>query len=208
MGTKIAGCDPQLRQRIAQMSARLMMQEGIEDYHLAKAKAASQLGIYHSRHLPSNREIQEEIQIYQRLFYNNTQQLRLLHLRQVALQVMKLFANYSPRLVGSVLNGTVTQHSKITLHLFAHSSEEIAVFLLERNIPYQMSEKRFRLSEKHAHLTETAIFPTYRFMAGEETILLVVFKINDIRWSPPNPVDGKPMARADIKILERLIQGE
>lgn len=208
MGTKIAGCDPQLRQRIAQMSARLMMQEGIEDYHLAKSKAASQLGIYHSRHLPSNREIQEEIQIYQRLFYNNTQQLRLLHLRQVALQVMKLFANYSPRLVGSVLNGTASQHSKITLHLFAHSSEEIAVFLLERNIPYQMSEKRFRFSEKHAHLTETSTFPSYRFMAGDETIMLIVFKINDIRWSPPNPVDGKPMARADIKMLERLIHGE
>jgi hypothetical protein len=208
MGTKIAGCDPQLRQQIAQMSARLMMQEGIEDYHLAKSKAASQLGVYHSRHLPSNREIQEEIQIYQRLFYNNSQQQRLLHLRQVALQVMKLFANYSPRLVGSVLNGTASQYSKITLHLFAHNSEEIAVFLLERNIPYQMSEKKFRLSEKHAHLAEINIFPTYRFIAGEETVMLIVFKINDIRWSPPNPVDGKPMARADIKMLERLIQGE
>jgi len=208
MGTKIAGCDPQLRQRIAQMSARLMMQEGIEDYHLAKSKAASQLGIYHSRNLPSNREIQEEIQIYQRLFYGNTQPIRLQHLRSVALDVMKLFARYSPRLVGSVLSGTATQHSKITLHLFAHSSEEIAVFLLERNIPYQVSEKRFYLSEKRTHLSDSVICPCYRFIAGEETVMLIIFDINDIRWSPPNPVDGKPMARADVKMLERLIDKE
>lgn len=201
MGTKIAGCDPQLRQQIAQMSARLMMQEGIEDYHLAKSKAASQLGIYHSRNLPSNREIQEEIQIYQRLFYGDTQPVRLQQLRQIALQVMKLLAAYSPRLVGSVLNGTATQYSKITLHLFAPSPEEIAVFLLERNIPYQVSDKRF-------HLPEVVYFPCYRFIAGEETVMLIVFDVNDIRWSPPNPVDGKPMARADVKMLERLIQGE
>jgi len=36
--------------------------------------------------------------------------------------------------------------------------------------------------------------------------MLIVFDINDIRWSPPNPVDGKPMARADVKTLERLIE--
>jgi hypothetical protein len=207
MGTKIAGCDPQLRQQIAQMSARLMMQEGIEDYHIAKSKAASQLGIYHGRHLPSNREIQEEIQIYQRLFYSDVQFVRLQQLRQIALQVMKLFALYSPRLVGSVLSGMATQHSKITLHLFAHSAEEIAVFLLERNIPYQVSEKRFPFSEKRIHLSDGVICPCYRFIAGEETVMLIVFDINDIRWSPPNPVDGKPMARADVKMLEHLIQG-
>jgi hypothetical protein len=190
--------DSQLRQRIAQTSARLMVQEGITDYQQAKHKAAAQLGIPHTRHLPSNSEIEAEILIYQRLFQANTQPSRLHHMREVALQAMQLFAAFTPRLVGSVLQGTAHQYSDITLHLFTHSSEEVALFLLDKKIPYDLTEQRFRLPQ-------LVSFPGFRFMAGEESIVLIVFGIDDIRWSPPSPLDGKPMRRADIRMVKKLL---
>lgn len=190
--------DSQLRQRIAQTSARLMVQEGITDYQQAKHKAAAQLGIPHTRNLPSNSEIEAEILIYQRLFQANTQPYRLHHLREVALQAMQLFADFTPRLVGAVLQGTAHQYSDIVLHLFTHSSEEVALFLLDKGIPYELTEQRFRLPQ-------LVSFPSFRFMAGEESIVLVVFGVDDIRWSPPSPLDGKPMRRADIRMVKKLL---
>lgn len=190
--------DSQLRQRIAQTSARLMVQEGITDYQQAKHKAAAQLGIPHTRNLPSNSEIEAEILIYQRLFQANTQPHCLYHLREVALQAMQLFAAFTPRLVGAVLQGTAHQYSDIVLHLFTHSSEEVALFLLDKGIPYELTEQRFRLPQ-------LVSFPSFRFMAGEESIVLVVFGVDDIRWSPPSPLDGKPMRRADIRMVKKLL---
>jgi len=187
----------QLRQRIAQASARLMIQEGINDYHLAKCKAAAQLGLS-QRHLPSNSEIEQEILLYQRLFQPATHALQLNQFRQVALQAMKLFTPFNPRLVGAVLEGTAHQNSEITLHLFAHTPEEVALFLMEKNIPYELTERRFRLPQVTA-------FPGYRFVAGEQIIVLIVFGVDDIRWSPPSPIDGKPMRRADLNTLANLL---
>jgi hypothetical protein len=114
---------------------------------------------------------------------------------------MQLFSFFSPRLVGSVLQGTANENAEVTLHLFADSPEEIAFFLLDKQIPYQLSERRYRLANQ-----SIVHYPCYQFYAGEEAINLVVFNTRDIRWSPPSPIDGKPMKRADIKAVEKLLQ--
>ncbi len=190
--------DLHLRQRIAQTSARLMVQEGIKDYHFAKCKAAVRLGVPHTKHLPSNREVEDEISLYQRLFYAETQPRQLQQLRQVALEAMRLFSRFNPHLVGAVLEGTAHQYSDVTLHLFTHHSEEVAFFLLEKCIPYRLNEYHFRLPPQVS-------YPSYHFMAGEVAIILVIFGIDDIRWSPPSLVNGKPMRRADLRAVEKLL---
>lgn len=186
------------RQHLAQVAARIMVQEGISDFQLAKVKAATQLGMPNTRHLPNNSEIEAEILIYQRLFHADTYVSNLQQQRQTALEAMRLLATFNPRLVGEVLQGTAHVNSIITLHLFIDNQEEIALFLINKNIPYEISEKRFRLSQ-------IVTYPCYRFIAGKHAISLVVFKSNDIRWSPPSPVDGKPMRRADMRTVENLL---
>ncbi len=193
--------DPQLRQRIAQMSARLMVQQGIADYQQAKRKAAEKLGVPNTKQLPNNSEIKEEILIYQRLFQADIQPHQLQQQRHIALQAMRLFAAFTPRLVGEVLNGTAHQYSDITLHLFTDTSEEVAFFLMDKNIPYKLNEQHFRLPQ-------LVSYPCYQFMAGEEKVVLVVFGINDIRWAPPCPIDGKPMRRANMHAVEKLVQAD
>lgn len=193
--------DSQIRQKIAQTSARIMVQEGIDDYYLAKCKATAQLGIAHTQHLPSNSEIEAEVLLYQRLFHADRHRLCLCQLRRTAVKAMQLFTDFMPRLVGTVLEGTAHQHSEIILHLFTHTPEEVTLFLIDKKIPYQLSERRFRLPK-------VAQYPSYHFVAGEQSIVLIVFNLDDIRQAPPSPVDGKPMRRADQRAVENLLQQE
>ena len=48
------GNNRQMRERIAQLAARLMAVDGIDDYALAKRKAARQAGAPGTRNLPNN----------------------------------------------------------------------------------------------------------------------------------------------------------
>ena len=47
------------RHRLAHEAARLMAEGGIRDYHQAKLKAASRLGIHDDASLPRNTEIED-----------------------------------------------------------------------------------------------------------------------------------------------------
>ena len=66
-----------MRQRLALEAARIMAEEGVNDYHLAKRKAAVRLGVAGSRNsprnLPRNDEIQQALEEYLRLFKANSQ---------------------------------------------------------------------------------------------------------------------------------------
>lgn len=193
--------EPQVRLQIAQVTARIMVQEGINDYQIAKNKAIAQLGIPHTKNLPSNSEIEAEVLIYQRLFLGEAHTNHIRKLREVAIKAMRLFQEFSPRLVGNVLQGTAHQHSEVQLHLFTDVPENIAFFLMKQEIPYEMGEKKYRQATQ-----QVITFPSYHFMAGEQAISLVVFAEKDIRWSPPSPIDNKPMRRADLRAVETLLQ--
>jgi hypothetical protein len=186
-----------LRHRLAQESAKIMVQEHIDDYLCAKQKAAERLGVRNKRDMPGNEEIAAAVLEYRRLFASPQQVDKLRCQREAALNAMKLFADFEPRLVGSVLYGTANTHSDIVLHLFSDSHEDVAFFLMARNMPYQLKERKF------ASINKT--YPAYRFVAGDDHVLLVVFPYKDMRQPPPDPVDGKPMRRADAKAVQALL---
>lgn len=191
-----------MRQRIAQEAARIMAEEGIRDFYMAKRKAADRLGAADTQNMPRNTEVEEALHEYHRLFKSQTQPQRLRELRETALRAMRLLADFNPRLVGSVLNGTAGDHSDINLHLFADSPEEVALFLMEGKIPFEPGERRLRLS---GDVTEA--YPVYRFLAGGTVIDLTVFPAEGVRQAPRSPVDGKPMRRISMAALEELVAG-
>ena len=49
--------------------------------------------------------------------------------RRIALDTMRILAEFQPRSAGSVLTGTATNYSDINLHLFADASETVAIRL-------------------------------------------------------------------------------
>ncbi len=56
--------DQQMRVRIAQEAARLMSEEGVQDYYAAKRKAAQHLGAPDTRNMPRNQEVEEALHEY------------------------------------------------------------------------------------------------------------------------------------------------
>jgi hypothetical protein len=194
--------DARMRQLVAQEAARIMAEEGISDYLLAKRKAAERLGAPDTRNLPRNREIQDALIDHQRLFGGDQQTALVRELRNAAVEAMRFLRRFEPRLVGSVLQGTATEHSDINLHLFAETPEEVVFFLMEHDIPYEITERRFRFGRE-----EYATMPVYRLVAGDTVVDLSVFPLKGLREAPRSPVDGQPMERGGIAaVQERLAE--
>lgn len=190
-----------MRQQLAQEAARLMAEEGIDDFNLAKQKAAVRLHAPHTHNLPRNDEIQQALIEYQRLFKSDTQPRSLLNLRQTALKAMRFFKQFEPRLAGAVADGTASEFSTITLHLFADTSEELHIFLLDQRIPYELGSQRFTLTSEQ-HIEQ----PVYEMELEGCAIELIVFDRHGLRQAPRDPATRRPMQRLSIEKVEELIR--
>lgn len=200
MPRRSAGKSFELRARVADEAARIMREQGVRDFLLAKRKAADRLGIMERDALPANREIADALSAQQRLFGGSAHHDNLRALRTAALRAMKTLERFNPRLVGAVLSGTATPHSDISLHLFADSAEEVAFLLIELGVRYRSGEKRLRLANG-----EHASYPSFEFEADEVAVEATVFPSAGLRQPPLCPVRGGPMRRARRDEIEELL---
>jgi hypothetical protein len=165
-----------MRQEIAQLAARFIAEDG-SDYASAKKRAVKQLlGNQKVRGeiLPDNEEIEDEVRQYQALFFADTQPQRLLQLRELALKLMGMLADFNPYLVGAVLNGTAGEHSDIYLHLYTDNGKDLAIFLINKNQNFEVTEQM----NKRGDLIET-----YSFMYQDEGVHLMVHETDHVRSS-------------------------
>ncbi len=189
-----------LRQAVAEEAGRIMHEQGVDDFLLAKRKAAERLGVVDGSILPRNTEIEAALVARQRLFSADRHAADIADLRRTALEAMLLLADFQPRLVGPVLAGTASAHSEINLHLFAETPESVSLLLEERGIPHQLLERRLRFERERS-----SAFPALRFVAGQQPVDAVVFPLDGIRQSPFSPVDGRPMRRASAAEIRALL---
>jgi hypothetical protein len=191
------------RHRVAHEAARLMAEGGIRDYQQAKRKAAGRLGILDDASLPANREIEDALREYQRLFQGDAQALDLRRRREAALRAMEFLDVFSPRLVGPVLEGLADGYSPVGLQLHADDGDDVGRFLEERGIPAQLQAVRLRLDRQHM---EDAM--VWRFAADGLPFELTVLPVKALRQAPLSAVDDKPMRRASIAQLRQLLADE
>jgi hypothetical protein len=189
-----------MRLAVAEEAARVMAEQGIDDFLFAKRKAAERLGVVDAAILPRNTEIEAALFARRRLFSGGRHEAELAELRRSALQAMRLVADFEPRLVGPVLTGTASTHSEINLHLFAETPELVSIRLEDRGVPHEALERRVKFERDR-----TVTFPAFRFVAGKQTVDAVVFPLDGIRQSPCSPVDGKPMRRASVADVRAMI---
>ena len=188
------------RRLLAQEAARIIVEQGIEDYRVAKIKAAERLGMSERGSLPGNAEIEKAVCEHLQLFGRELHVDLLRVLRQAALSAMEMLAPFSPRLVGPVLHGTASANSAVNLHVFADNAEMVAVQLQESSVQYRPFERRLKSRRDRA---ET--FAAFRFTHGESDIEATVFPVDGVRQAPISPVDGKPMRRADMNAILKLL---
>jgi len=190
-----------LRRALAQEAARIMAEHGIRDFLIAKKKAAERMGVSDTAAvLPRNVEIEDALAEYQRLFGGESHVELLRDQRRAALNAMLYLQQFEPRLVGSVLSGTATEHSDVQLHLFAERAEEVTIKLMDEGIPHEVTEKRVRMNAERV-----LAYPGLRFELDDQPIEATVFPTDGIRQAPVSPVDGRPMKRANKLEVEALL---
>jgi hypothetical protein len=192
--------DHRLKTLLAQECARLIAEEGVQDFGAARRKAALRLAVGNRAVLPDNVEIEQALLDRQRLFDADRQAIRLRGLRETALNAMRFLARFRPRLVGPVLSGAVGPHAGVHLHLFADSPEEITLFLMEHHIPFETGEHRLKMASG-----VQICLPAYRFTAGETRVDLTVFGPLAEREAPLGPVNGRLMRRAGLAEVQALL---
>jgi hypothetical protein len=197
------GHDEERRRRIAVEAARLISEQGIRDFHVAKRKAAERLGIPADSALPKNIEVEDALREHQRLFAADDQPRQLRNLRQAAREALQFFERFEPRLVGTVLDGSADRHSAVCLHLFSDEVEAVARFLDERGIPYEQQSRTLRLTRDLQR-----DFPVFAFTAGDAPIDLTVLPYDQLRQAPLDRSGEKPMARADLATVDALLAVE
>lgn len=188
------GRSTQLRQLIASTAARLMAEDGISDYPLAKRKAARQLGSPDTDAMPSNAEVEAELRTYQSLYQQQEQQERLRELRQKALQAMALLPDFHPYLSGSVLDGTAGRFAEVDILLYPDSAKEVEIFLLGRQIPFEPVQPRHERVETVLQLD-----------LDGDTVNLVIYPPQD-EWGAHRSRDGRLRERARPEALRSLLQ--
>jgi hypothetical protein len=182
----------QIRDEIASLAAKFIAEEGAE-YGTAKRRAVKQLlgnQKLNGNILPDNEQIEQEVREYQALFFADTQPARLHHLRQTAAILMQELAQFNPYLIGAVLNGTAGEHSDIHLHLYTDNSKDVAIYLLNAGIDYEVSEHQGKRGDP---------LETLSFMFKNEGVHLLVHDIDDVRHT-----DKKE--RGSLAILRTLIE--
>ena len=200
-----------IRQMIAQQAARMMAEDGINDFAYAKKKAGKQLGVSEASVMPTNAEIEEEIRLYHNIYNADEQPLELAKLRQAALMTMQLFERFNPHLTGSVLDGTAGKFSQTNIHLFADSAKDVEMFLLNQQIPFESSEKSYRVSDKPSKDKKEKVRKTVPVFTLETELglqKLSVFDVDDMRVAVKRTVDGSNAERADISDLQALLACE
>lgn len=201
MGKKFVMGNDRARRVLAQEAARIIIEQGIQDYRAAKIKAAERLGLTGRGSLPGNGEIEAAVAEHLKIFRHDTHGTLLQSLRAAALSVMEFLSPFTPRLVGPVLAGTAAEHSAVNLHLFADSAEQVAFRLQEGGIDYRPFERRYK-----SRRGRTECYAAFAFMHGDSHIEATVFPYDGIRQAPMSPVDGKPMRRADLRKVQAMLQ--
>lgn len=199
-----SGKNLQLRQRIAQLAARMMADEGIPDYGHAKRKAGRQLGISDDHCMPTNAEIEEEIRIFHEIYNSEDQPEALNQLRTDALAVMQMLERFNPHLTGPVLEGTAGRYAATDIHLYADSLKEVEMFLLNLQVPYETNEKSYRThNDKRGN--DRKKVPVFTLEGPNGAIRLSVFDMDAPRNPPKSLVDGQAMNKANLTNLAALI---
>jgi hypothetical protein len=200
MGKARSRRDLNLRRHLAYIAARMMAEDGIPDYATAKQKAARQAGLADAALLPDNQEIEEALREYQELYLKDEQPAQLRLLREIAVKVMRDFAEFRPVLVGSVLKGTAGQFSDVNLQLFTDDPKALTIFLLNRRYRFEESTRRMRRSDRFEEV------PQIELEVEGVAVNLTVLDLDDERVAPRSGGQSDPALRARLPEVEALLR--
>lgn len=190
-----------LRRLLVREAARLMFEEGVDQYLDAKKKAAKRILGKQRISLPSNGEISDELYQLSLFHRGNELSTTLFDMRLLAMDVMEHLDCFNPRLIGSVSTGRIRHGSDIDLHIFTDSLERFQNYLESLNWQYHFKQIWI---EKGGRPVEY----THAYLDFEFPVELSVYPTNEIRIRGRSSTDGKPISRLSISALRNLVLTE
>jgi hypothetical protein len=182
---------------VAQAAARFMV-DGLESEYLrAKERAVLMLGLGSQTRLPSNRQIREFIGLLTREQLGGSEvDRRLREMRLIAEEVMMAIADFDPFLIGSTLAGDIHAASDVDLHAYSDDCEVLKEQLLDWG--FEGVEEEFVENRKGR-------FVHLRWSERGYPVEITVYPLSWRELTPYSSVTGKPMKRADLAALRRLL---
>jgi len=193
--------ETRLRSLIAHETAKIIAQEGVKDFRLAKSKAISRLGHGIPNNLPSNSEVKNALLEYQRLFKAAVNPTELQKVREKTVTIMALFKNFNPRLVEPAVTALYKPLQEVHLHLYTYTVEEVMFLLMDQNIPFDNIERRYRFQDNTYEY-----HPVLLFSVDGIEFYIAIFSKRQIHDVPCNQVDNKPMQRLTLQELKKTLQ--
>jgi hypothetical protein len=190
----------QIRRTIAAEAARIMSTQSLSNYRVAKQKAVERLGINLRTTMPSNAEVESALRAYQGVYGGQRHIRRLREMRGVALSVMRSLELFNPRLVGSVLEGTADENTRVSIHVFYDPPDAVVIHLLDRGLVFRNEQRKIRWHDGRYRQVQLLVTD-----AQDIEVELILFNCIDLRQAPPSPVDGRPQKRAPLSEVESLL---
>ena len=175
------------------------MVEGFESEYLnAKERAILTLGMSGQSRLPSNRKVRECIgRITQYQLGNEEVKRRIYEMRVIAERIMSLIDDCDPFLIGSTLSGEIRNGSDIDLHAYSDD--------------FQILKERlhlFGIDDVEEEFVEN-MKGSFCHLKWNEQGYPVEITLYPWSWReliPISSVTGKPMKRAELKSVRKLLR--
>ena len=180
------------RARIAQATARLIAEHGLNDWQAAKRKACRQLGLPEHEALPGNEEVEQALRDYNTLCHGTAQEASLRAQRLDALGWMERLAQWKPLLTGAVAAGWATAHSEVRLELEAEDAKSVELSLINAGVPYEP-------------VTTPGREPQLRLESPQATVRLVILTPQQRRNRPRRDRAAPPEERLTVDQLRVLL---
>lgn len=186
------------RTEVAREAARLLYNHTVKEYKDAKDMAAASLG---TRALPSNYEVAIELDRLVEEQEGSERLTRLIDMRKIAIDIMKLLSDYDPVLIGSVWRGTPRQGSDIDIVVYCDTPEEIEAKLAGLDIK-DSEQKTFTVGGLPRSSTHIAA------QVKEHTVEVVIRPTRDREYYREERCETYGDIKRGIRLseLEKLIQ--
>ena len=186
-----------MRARIAAAAARIMAEDGIDDFALAKRKAARQLGAGNTQALPGNDEIETELEAYPSSISPMSTRCGAPTEQGQRPRPMRASSASRPT-TGRVLKGAPAPYARSTRSC-STERKEVEIFLLEHNVAFTTHESR-RYSGDRARAVSV-----FSLTWHGTPLKLSVFDPRDERLALKTSAAGKVMERAGIAEVGALL---
>ena len=186
---------------IAQAAAPWVLEHGL-DYASAKRKAVAALDLPQRTPLPDNALMEAALHEHIALFLQETQPAELLALRQLARAWMLRLAEFRPHLSGAVWNGTATQHSMVSLQLFADDPKMVDICLLNQHVRFDVEELTGVDGKPAVCLVLGVQCAEFELQTG---VGLLVHGHDALRQAKRNNAAGLPL-RGDLAAVDGLLE--